>query len=313
MRTGRPTRTVLTPGSGWVYTDERIGDTTFFFAVRWRRTRTTSATSGTRRTTFAPLERPRVYEKVGKYNRDRRVRKPGPRKRLYEVGDFVHIDRLLYFTSECTQEHAVCAQTNAQIQSETVALYDRTLGLWPRPGRPAAGSHKSAWSHPRRRPRMVTSSRCPIALTPNGPSGSPGRQRWCHKDDRPTAARARPAPPHFNECYRVLPPRRFDNHAHAFYRRPGNVPGPQPRLVLEREQFLVPHAERSPFCRPGADLSPADLRVHTGYPTCMARRTNHPLRVRQPHRRKDGPRQGGPLLSMTVCSYPQQHRHFANR
>ena len=47
--------------------------------------------------------------------------------RLYEVGDFAHINRLLYFQ----RVHAVNTQsspkTNANIQNETVVLYDRMI------------------------------------------------------------------------------------------------------------------------------------------------------------------------------------------
>ena len=310
---GTPNTDRFDAGSGWVYTDERIGDTTY---LRCRAMAPYPHNVGY--IWYAPNHvrafRASSYEKVGGYNRERRVLDDQDlMARLYEVGDFVHIDRLLYFQRVHSRNTQSAPKTNAQIQSETVALYDRTI-------RPLA----AAWAARRRlsQIRLVTSTSPPtdgdivedvLLLDPERPvldlpDGSVGVIKMIDLLQRVPDRAAL-----FNECYRVL------RHGGLIIT---HTPSTDGRGAFQDPSHVSFWNENSFWYLTQRDLHFAvpeltcRLQISTGpyrLSHLMARRTNHPLRVRQPHRHKGRAAAGRAVVDMTVCSYPQQHRHFANR
>ena len=282
---------------GWVYTDERVDGTTY---LRCHAMAPYPHNVGY--IWYAPNHvrafRKSSYDKVGGYNRERRVLDDQDlMARLFEVGEFVHIDRLLYFQRVHARNTQSAPKTNAQIQTETVALYDRTI-------RPLA----AAWAARRglSQIRLVTSTSPPmdgevvedvVLIDPEQPvlalpDDSVGVIKMIDLLQRVPDRAAL-----FNECYRVL------RHGGLIITHTPSTDGrgafqdPSHVSFWNENSFWYLTQRDLHFAVPELTCRLQISRVHTGYPTSWHEEQIIPYVYANLIAIKDGPRQGGPLLT----------------
>lgn len=294
---GTPNQDRFDAGAGWVYTDEDVDGTTY---LRCRAMAPYPHNVGY--IWYAPNHvrafLRSAYEKVGGYNGELRVLDDQDlMSRLYEVGDFVHIDGLLYFQRVHTKNTQSSPKTNAHIQTETVALYDRMI-------RPLS----SAWATRQglSQIRLVTETSPPIdeavledlimvdpeELLLAYPDNSVGVIKLIDFLQRTTARAAL-----FNECHRAL------CHGGLIITQTPSTDG---RGAFQDPSHVSFWNENSFWYLTRADLQFAIKqlkcrlqisRLHTGYPTAWHEEQAIPYVYANLIAIKDGPRQGGPLLA----------------
>jgi O-antigen biosynthesis protein len=287
------------PAAGWVYTDEQVDGATY-----WRCHAMAPYPHNVAYIWYAPNHvrafRRSAYEKVEGYNADLRVLDDQElMARLFEVGDFLHIDRLLYFQRAHGKNTQAVPRINAQIQSETVALYDSSIRRLA-----AAWSARQGLSQI----RTVTSTSPPLDLT----DVSDHETVAAIETDNPVLAhddcsvgviklidvlqRVTDRAALLNECYRVL------CHGGLLITQTPSTDG---RGAYQDPSYVSFWNENSFWYLTQADLHfsipqlSARLqisRLHTGYPTQWHQENLIPYVYANLVAIKNGPRQGGPLL-----------------
>jgi O-antigen biosynthesis protein len=294
---GSPNMDRFDPSAGWVYTDERVGSTTYL-----RCHAMAAYPHNVGYIWYAPNHvrafRRTSYDEAGGYNPDRRILDDQElMAQLFEMGEFVHIDRLLYFQRVHPKNTQSAPKTNAQIQTETVALYDRTIR-----------SLASAWAARRRlsQIRLITATSPPTdeEISEDVVVIDPERPVLAHADDSvgvikmiDLLQRVPDRVALLNECFRAL------CHGGLIITQTPSTDGrgafqdPSHVSFWNENSFWYLTQAALRFAVPALACRLQISRVHTGYPTGWHEEQFIPYVYANLIAIKDGPRQGGPLLA----------------
>lgn len=293
---GSPNHDRFDPASGWVYSDEDIGEATYSrchalepfphnVSYIW----------------YAPNHVrafPRwAYDKVGGYDADLDILDDQDLMiRLYQAGDFVRLDRLLYLQRVHAANTQSVPAVNARIQERTASLRDghiRSLAAtWAArrgliAGRLVVDDPSGVMAADEETVKMDPSE--PVLPWPDG---SVGLLKLIdvlqHVGDRASL---------FNECHRVL------HHGGLLFTQTPSTDG---RGAFQ-DPLAVSYWNENSFwylTQSGLHASLPELRarlqvsrLHTGYPSAWHEQHHIPYVYADLLAIKDGPRQGGPLLS----------------
>ena len=293
---GSPNQDRFDAAAGWVYSEEDVDGHTF---LRCHALAPLPHNVGY--IWYAPNHvrafRRTSYEQAGGYHADLKVLDDQDlMMRLFSVGEFVHIDRLLYFQRVHTKNTQSDPRTNAFIQSETVALYDRGVeGLassWAQRLGLAQLRLRTATSPGQ---ELVQGERA-VELRPGDASldvaeGSVGiirmtdfLQRWTDREAL------------FNECYRAL------CHGGMVISQTPSTDGrgafqdPSHTSFWNENSFWYLTQQALRFAVPTLRARLQVSRLHTAFPTEWHRHNQIPYVNANLLAVKDGPRLGGPLL-----------------
>ncbi len=303
---GTPNQDRFDADAGWVYTDEVVDGKTY---LRCHAMAPYPHNVGY--IWYAPNHvrafwRP-AYEKVGGYNANLRVLDDQElMARLYEVGDFVHIDQLLYLQRVHAKNTQSSPKTNAQIQADTVALYDRTI-------RPLA----SAWAARTglAQIRLIAETSPPIdgTVLDDLIMVDPEKPILAYPDNSVGVIklidflqRAPDRAALFNECHRVL------CHGGLIITQTPSTDGrgafqdPSHVSFWNENSFWYITQESLRFGIPKLDCRLQISRLHTGYPTAWHEEQMIPYVYANLIAIKDGAATGGPLVGLRTGSYPRQ-------
>ena len=294
---GTPNQDRFDAGAGWVYTDEEVEGTTYlrchamapyphnvgyiWYAPNHVRAFLRSA-----------------YEKVGGYNPELRVLDDQDlMSRLYEVGDFAHINRLLYFQRVHAANTQSSPKTNAHIQNETVALYDRMI-------RPLASAWAARQGLAQLRLVSETSPRMDETILEDVTMVDPEKPVLAYPDNSVGVIklidflqRIADRAALLNECYRVL------CHGGLIITQTPSTDGrgafqdPSHLSFWNENSFWYLTRSELRFAIRTLNCRLQISRLHTGYPTAWHQEQMIPYVYANLIAIKDGPRQGGPLLA----------------
>lgn len=293
---GTPNGDRFDPGAGWVYSEEDVAGRSY---LRCHALAASPHNLGY--IWYAPNHvrafRRTAYDKVGGYEATLKVLDDQDLMiRLYEAGEFVHIDRLLYLQRVHPKNTQSAPKTNAHIQTETVALYDRSIR------RLAA-----AWAER----NGLAQLRAHVAGSPAADNG-PGEQTVAIDPVQPVLPylddtvglikltdvlpRVKDTAALFNECHRVL------RHGGLVL---SQTPSTDGRGAFQDPTYVSFWNENSFWYLTQAPMRAAHSglaarfqvsRLHTGFPTEWHAQHHIPYVYANLIAIKEGPRQGGPLL-----------------
>ncbi len=283
--------------AGWVYTDERVGGATY------SRCRALAAYPHNLGYIWYAPNHVRAfsrvaYDQAGGYEDKRRVLDDQDLMgRLYAVGDFVHIDRLLYFQRVHAKNTQSAPKINAHIQAETVALYDSSI-------RQLAATWATRRGLSQIRLVTATSPLVDEAAPEDVVPIDPDKPVLPYKDNSVGVVklidllqRSPDRAAVLNECYRVL------CHGGLIITQTPSTDGrgafqdPSHVSFWNENSFWYVTRSDLRFTIPELNARLQISRLHTGYPTEWHEDNMVPYVYANLIAIKDGPRQGGPLLN----------------